>query len=139
MTSPQTELRALSAQLDTVFASVPVAIGLFDRDVRHVRVNGLLAEMNGFSEAELLGRTPAELHGEVGVEAEVLYRQVMQTGEPMVNVPLSGTVGSRPGDRRDWMASFAPVRNGAVVIGLIVTVQDVTEERWLTSALARSE
>ena len=35
-------LNELSAQLDTIFASVPVAVGLFDLDVRHVRVNELL-------------------------------------------------------------------------------------------------
>src|SRR3954447_24854812 len=98
MPSPES-LHALSAQLDTIFASVPVAIGLFDLDVRHVRVNELLAGMNGLPASELLGRTPAELHGAVGIEAEALYRQVMQTGEPMHNVALSGEVGSRPGDR----------------------------------------
>ena len=135
-TSP---LHALAAQLDTIFDSAPVAIGLFDRQVRHVRVNALLADLNGLPAAALVGRTPAELHGPVGEQAEVMYREVMQTGEPRRDVPMSGEVGSRPGDRRHWTASFAPVRQDGEVLGLLVTVADDTQQRSLAEALERSE
>ncbi len=129
----------LAAQLDAVIESAPLGIGLFDLQVRHVRVNPVLAEMNGAPASELLGRTPAELHPEVGREAEVLYREVMRSGEPRRDVLLTGEVGSRPGDVRHWNASFFPVRQAGEVIGLCVLVADVTDQRRLSEALAASE
>lgn len=128
-------LHALAAQLDTIFDSTPVAIGLFDRQVRHVRVNALLADMNGLPAVAIVGRTPAELHGPVGEQAEAMYRHVMETGRPMRDVSLAGEVASRPGDPRHWSASFAPVRQDGEVLGLLVTVADVTEQRALADAL----
>jgi PAS domain S-box-containing protein len=132
-------LEVIAAQSDAVIQSAPIGIGLFDLQLRHVRVNPVLEEMNGLPAAELLGRTPAELHPEVGLEAEVLYREVLRSGRPRRDVPLTGAVGSRPGDVRHWNASFFPVRHAGEVIGLCVLVADVTTERALVEALAASE
>jgi PAS domain S-box-containing protein len=132
-------LDVLAAQLDTLVESAPQGIGLFDRQVRHVRVNPVLEDMNGLPRDQLLGRTPAELHGAVGRQAEALYRAVMESGVPSRDVLLTGEVSSRPGDQRDWSTSFFPVRHEGEVIGLCVIVDDVTEARRLHSALVESE
>src|SRR3954447_6183403 len=132
-------LEVIAAQSDAVIGGAPIGIGLFDLQLRHVRVNPVLEEMNGLPGEELLGRTPAELHPEVGREAEYLYREVLQSGRPQRDVPLTGAVGSRPGDLRHWNASFFPVRHAGEVIGLCVLVADVTTERQLAEALAASE
>ena len=132
-------LEVIAAQSDAVIESAPIGIGLFDLRLRHIRVNPVLAEMNALPAAELLGRTPAQLHPEVGREAEDLYREVLRSGRPQRDVPLTGAVGSRPGDVRHWNASFFPVRHAGEVIGLCVLVADVTTERRLAEALAASE
>ncbi|MDP5182628.1 SpoIIE family protein phosphatase [Blastococcus sp. BMG 814] len=132
-------LQVIAAQLDAVIDSAPLGIGLFDEEVRHVRVNPVLEEMNGLPAAELLGRTPAELHPGVGGEAEVLYREVMRSGRPRRDVLMTGAVGSRPGQVHHWSTSFFPVRHDGQVIGLCVVVADVTTERRLAEALAASE
>ena len=132
-------LEVIAAQSDAVIESAPIGIGLFDLQLRHVRVNPVLEEMNGLPSAELLGRTPAQLHPEVGREAEALYREVLQSGRPQRDVALTGAVGSRPGDVHHWNASFFPVRHAGEVIGLCVLVADVTTERRLAEALAASE
>jgi PAS domain S-box-containing protein len=132
-------LEVIAAQSDAVIESAPIGIGLFDLQLRHVRVNPVLEEMNGLPAEELLGRTPADLHPEVGREAEALYRDVLRSGRPRRDVPLTGAVGSRPGDVRHWNASFFPVRHAGEVIGLCVLVADVTTERELAEALSASE
>lgn len=132
-------LQVIAAELDAVIDSAPFGIGLFDLQVRHVRVNPVLEQMNGLPASELLGRSPAELHPSVGVEAEVLYREVMQSGRPRRDVLLTGATGSRPGETRHWNASFFPVRHTHEVIGLCVVVADVTTEHRLSAALAASE
>jgi PAS domain S-box-containing protein len=132
-------LEVIAAQADAVIESAPIGIGLFDLQLRHVRVNPVLEEMNGLPAEELLGRTPADLHPEVGREAEALDRDVLRSGRPRRDVPLTGAVGSRPGEVRHWNASFFPDRHAGEVIGLCVLVADVTTERELAEAVTASE
>jgi PAS domain S-box-containing protein len=142
MSNPEeskTRLEVLAAQLESIFEAAPLGIGLFDRQLRHVRVNPLLAEMNGQQASELIGRTPEEVHGAVGKEAERLYRSVMASGTPMRDVPLSGEIAGHPGELHHWRLHFFPIRHDGEVLGLCVLVEDVTEERRLTEKLAESE
>ncbi|MGN6331451.1 MAG: PP2C family protein-serine/threonine phosphatase [Motilibacteraceae bacterium] len=132
-------LEVIAAQMEAVISSAPFGIGLFDREVRHVRVNPVLEEMNGLPAAQLLGRTPAQLHPGVGEAAGEMYRQVMSSGQPRRDVLMTGAVGRRPDDLRHWNASFFPVRHAGTVIGLCVIVADVTAEHRLAEALAESE
>ena len=126
------------AQFDSLLDGAPLGIGIFDRDLRHVRVNTVLEQMNGRPASQLLGRTAAEINGEVGRQAEVLYRQVMESGVAMRDVRLTGEVSARPGEVRHWSTTFHPVRSGGEVIGLCVIVDDVTAEQDLADALADS-
>ncbi|WP_336922164.1 SpoIIE family protein phosphatase [Aquipuribacter sp. SD81] len=148
---PTQDLSRLAATFDTLLANAPLGIGVFDRDCRHVRVNAVLAQMNGRDADELIGRTPAEVNGEVGEQAETLYRQVMAGGEPMRGVRLSGEVSARPGDRRHWDLAFHPIRlprarapegqelpGDGEVVGLCVVVDDVTVETELAAQVQRS-
>ena len=136
---PDGGLGTLLAQYDTLVANAPLGIGLFDRDLRHVRVNRQLAEMNGVPEQQLIGRTPSEVNPQVGAEAEQLYRQVMRSGEAMRDVAISGEVAARPGVVRHWNVSFHPVQTDGQTIGLCVIVDDVTDGQRLRAELERSE
>ncbi|NIZ90392.1 PP2C family protein-serine/threonine phosphatase [Kineococcus rubinsiae] len=132
-------LLGVLAQFDSLLEGAPLGIGIFDRDLRHVRVNAVLEQMNGQSAHLLLGRTPAEVNGDVGRQAEVLYRQVMDSGSAMRDVRLSGEVSARPGQLRHWSITFHPVRRDGQVVGLCVIVDDVTAEHELSEALAASQ
>nr|WP_246314169.1 SpoIIE family protein phosphatase [Kineococcus aurantiacus] len=128
----------MAAQFDSLLAGAPLGIGVFDRDLRHVRVNAVLAEMNGRPAHELVGRTPSEVNPVVGAQAEALYRQVMDSGVPMRDVRLTGEVSARPGQVRHWSTTFHPVRQDGEVVGLCVVVADVTSETELARTLAES-
>lgn len=132
-------LLAVLAQFDSLLEGAPLGIGIFDRDLRHVRVNRVLEEMNGQPAELLLGRTPSEVNGEVGAQAEVLYRTVMDSGDAMRDVRLTGEVTARPGEVRHWSITFYPVRRDGDVVGLCVIVDDVTAEQELTDALMESQ
>jgi PAS domain S-box-containing protein len=132
-------LLGVVAQFDSLLEGAPLGIGIFDRDLRHVRVNAVLEEMNGQPALLLLGRTPSEVNGEVGRQAEVLYRQVMDNGIAMRDVRLSGEVAARPGVVRHWSTTFHPIRREGEVVGLCVIVDDVTVEQELSDALAASQ
>src|SRR3954470_20618236 len=49
------------ALLDTLFATAPVGLAFFDTQLRYVRINAALAEINGLSVEESLGKTVQEV------------------------------------------------------------------------------
>src|SRR5215212_10192972 len=71
------------ALLDTLFAFAPLGIGLWDRELRYVRVNDRLAEIHGVPAAEHVGRTIGEVAGDLGASVEGTVRDVVETGVPV--------------------------------------------------------
>src|SRR4051795_3545663 len=120
---------ASRAQLDSVFTTAPVGLAFLDADLRYVRVNAALAEINGVSLEQHIGRRAAEVLGPDGPVMEQLLRQVLDNGEPLVDVELSTDVGDPP-RRRDVIASFTPMPgvDGASA-GISAVIIDVTERR----------
>jgi PAS domain S-box-containing protein len=97
------------AQLDTLLLSAPVGIGFWDRELRFIRVNDALAELNRLSPEEHIGRTLAEVIPSLAPALEPLYRRVLETGEPVVHDESTNEAISGPGDARHWLSSYYPV------------------------------
>ena len=100
------------AQLDTLLVSAPVGIGFWDRELRFVRVNDALAQLNKLSPEEHIGKTLAEVIPELAPQLEPLYRRVLETGEPVVHEESTDEAIAGPGDARHWLSSYYPVRGG---------------------------
>ncbi len=66
------------ALLETVFEKAPVGLGVVDREFRYQRVNGVLAAINGLSEADHLGRTPRDVVPSMWDQIEPVYRAVLR-------------------------------------------------------------
>src|SRR5690606_34068261 len=52
---------ASQAQLDALFEGATVGLALFDCDLRYQRINRWLAELNGLSAADHVGKRPDEI------------------------------------------------------------------------------
>ena len=65
------------AILDALQATVPLGIGLVDREFRIVHMNDLLHGLNGTSPEEAQGRTLAEVLGSVWPRVQPHYQQVL--------------------------------------------------------------
>ena len=122
--------RAQSAELESIYASLPVGVALYDREVRLLRVNRRLTELGG-SPLELgedgTRPSPGELLGTVAM------RQVIETGEPVRDIELA--TGSAE-QRRYWLYSLAPVKDsGGSVTALSAVVQDITDFKRAEGAL----
>lgn len=119
------------AQLNTVFASSPVGLAFVDRELRFVRVNEALARMNGRPVEEHLGRTLAELQPNDEVTAGIMadWRQILESGEPMIGVEISASPHDAPGQLGYWLANWYPVHSDGEIVGLGILVQDVTERK----------
>ena len=128
--------RASYALLDTLLVSAPVGIGFWDRDLRFVRVNDALAEINDLPADEHTGKTLGDVKPELAATLEPLYRQVIETGEPVAHSESTDELGLRAGDRRHWLSSYYPVRTSdGEVTGVGAVIMDVTAERWADERL----
>jgi PAS domain S-box-containing protein len=115
--------------LDGILENAPIGIGFFDPSMRLQRVNPTLAEMNGFAAEAHLGRTPRELFPGVPVEeVERAFRQVIETGRPVLDLEVSGET-SPGGGRRVWVESWYPVHAAGALEGVGAVVREVTKER----------
>jgi PAS domain S-box-containing protein len=132
-----------AATVDTLLMGSPVAVGLLDRELRYVRVNGALARLHGRTPEEDVGRfvgdALADAHAPDWREKIVAcVRGVLETGQPLTHVVYSGPIPSRPEETGWWVASYYPVRCAhGEVIGVGVIICDVTEERRAAETQAR--
>jgi PAS domain S-box-containing protein len=112
--------------METLQSASPVGFAFVDRDFRIVRVNATLAEISGEGPEELIGRTVAEVIPDLWVRLEAVYHQVLEVGEPVVNVEVEGELPTTDG-HRFWLVSCYPVRIEDQVMGIGVVVLDITE------------
>jgi len=114
--------------LDTLFSEAPVGLAYFDRELRYVRVNAALAEINGLPAEAHVGRTVGEVLPDMDPEVMAGLRRVLATGEPMKDVEITGQTPQRPGVARTWLCGWYPVRNraGDALLGIGAIVMEVT-------------
>jgi len=125
-----TEVQSSYALLDTLLVSSPVAIGFWDRDLRYLRVNDALAEINGLSPEEHVGKRLEEVIPHFAPVLEPLYRSVLETGEPIVHNESTDDSAQALGDRRHWLSSYYPVRSeNGEVLGLGAVIMEVTARK----------
>ncbi len=135
----QTEAEA--NDLSHAFGNMPIGLCSFDKELRYVRISKWLAKINGIPVEEHLGRKIGDVIPDVAIGVEPQLRQVLQTGEPIVNGLVKATTSAHPTTIRSYMHNYSPERsaNGAVV-GVLCVVQDVTEATEdLERALAESK
>ena len=119
------------ALLDALFANAPVGLGFLDTELRYVRLNRTLAEINGRTIDEHLGRrVDAVVGGELGNQIARDCIKVIETREPLLDLELVGDT-VYPGRRRVWLANYYPVRMGidGEVTGVGTVVQEITERK----------
>jgi PAS domain S-box-containing protein len=115
------------ALLDTLVATAPVGMAFVDASLRYVRVNQLLADLNGVSVEAHLGRTVAEVLPMLASMLEPVLRDVLG-GKAHLGQELTGPNPSRRGEEGHWLVSYYPVRDregrvfmaGTVVVDISV-------------------
>ena len=117
------------ALLDALFVHAPVGLGFWDRELRYRRINDALAAINGIPAARHLGRTPAELLGRLGTEAEALMRRVLSSEVPALEHAISGRLPAGSETERHFIVSYYPVVGAAQeVVGVAAAVAEVTAQ-----------
>src|SRR6185369_9525078 len=93
-----------------LYRTAPVGLCLLDHDLRFVRINAHLAEINGLPASAHLGRTVRDVVPDLAGRAESLMREVLATGRPVLDHEIEGATAAQPGVKRQWLESYHPVR-----------------------------
>ncbi len=122
------QIKLQLAELEQVYAAAPVGLILVDREYRIVRINEKLAEIDGSSVADHIGKTLTEVVPDLAADLMRIYKPVMEKGEPVTNIAVHGVTPKEPGIERDWLCSYYPFRdNDGRILGVIGGVIEVTE------------
>ncbi|PXW71607.1 PAS domain S-box-containing protein [Blastomonas natatoria] len=129
-----------AAELDALYARAPLGLGLVDRELRFVRVNPALADMNGVPPEAHVGRKVWDLVPDLRATAEPILLRVIESGEPLRDVAITGTTLAYPGQIREWREQFYPIfADTGEVTGIGIICEDVTEQRRQDRELRESE
>jgi PAS domain S-box-containing protein len=127
------------AQLHAIYDGVPVGLCFLDRNLRYLSVNQRLADINNTPVAQHLGRTAAEVSPHLYPQFQPYLRRALG-GEATIGIEVHGLSRKHPGQLMTFLISFQPARDEAdEVIGVSVSVVDITRRKQAEEALAESE
>ncbi|MER5194046.1 SpoIIE family protein phosphatase [Streptomyces sp. NPDC002755] len=132
LATDRTTVRRLERDLalsTRMVAQSPNGLAVLDTDLRYVSVNPALERMNGVPAADHLGRTVHEVLPRLDAEAlEAAARQVLRTGEPLVDRSTVGRTPADPDEDHAWSLSLYRLEDArGTVLGVAVSVVDVTD------------
>jgi PAS domain S-box-containing protein len=132
------QARRQLSYVEAIYATAPVGLCFVDTDLTFLSINERQAAINGRSVEEHLGRTVREVLPELADSLEPVFRRVIETGEPSLNVEQSVGPTTTPGNIRHFISSFYPIKNGGGrVLGVNVVVVDITQRKTIEEELAR--
>ncbi|MGP1383131.1 MAG: PAS domain S-box protein [Thainema sp.] len=127
------------AEIEAIYETAPIGLNILDTDLRFVRINQRLADINGLPIEAHLGRSVWELFPDLANTLENLLQPVLATGKPLLNVEIHGELPAQPGVQRTWLEHFFPLKSGNQVIGISTVCEEITERIQVEAALRQSE
>ena len=128
------------ALIDSLLEASPLGICFLDREMRYIRINQVLAELNGLTTEQHLGQDFRQLLPESAAQFAPVIQQVLETGQPILNVDISGESKGKPEYFGHWVGNYYPVKNqNGETIGAGIILTDITIAKQTEIALRESE
>ena len=117
-------------EIEDIYHNAPIGLCVMDRELRFVRINEKLAEINGIPAEDHIGKTVRELLPQLADETEQGMRRVLEKGEPELNVEVVGETPAEPGAERSWLEQWLPIRDEkGRVTGLNIVAEETTARK----------
>ncbi len=118
------------AEIEDLYHNAPVGLCVLDRNLRFLRINERLAEINGIPAADHIGKTVRDLLPALADVAEPGMRRILETGEPRLNNEIVSETPAHPGLQRSWLEQWLPIKDSeGRVTGLSIVVEEITERK----------
>lgn len=127
------------AELEAIYNTAPVGLCVLDRELRFVRINDRLAEINGVPAADHIGRTVQEILPDLAEQVEKILQRIITTGKPVLGIEISGTTPADPDQQRTWVEHWLPLKTPkGQILGMNVVAVDVTERKEAEKTLQQA-
>lgn len=134
------DLQRAIAELQAILERAPLGLAVFDRDLRFLRINQLLADLNGAPIADHIGKTVYEMAPGIAAAAEDRLRSVFDTGLPSTHLIFSSTTVAQPNLMRAWRESIFPLLDRThQTQAVVVSLEDISEQQRLADELRASQ
>jgi len=118
-----------SGAFDALLSSEDMGIAILDTELRYLELNSLLARFNGVSINEHVGHTVSEVLPKLAPLVIPILQEVLDSGEPVRNLEISGETPSVKGQDSFWEASYLPIFSSpGHVSGILVMAVNRTLE-----------
>jgi PAS domain S-box-containing protein len=132
MMSPYPKPEAFASfplELEAIYATAPIGLCVLDTQLRYVRINHRLAEINGLTVEQHLGRSVRDILPQLADAIEPQLQAVLDTGEARLDVEVVSETPAQPGVIRTWREQWLPLRNAqGAVIGINIVAEEVTRD-----------
>ena len=129
-------------EIEGLYRNAPVGLCVLDRDLRWVRINERLAEINGIPAEAHIGKRVRDLLPELAEAVEPEMRRALETGQPRLNIEIVSETPAQPGVKRSWLEQWLPITDAdGRVTGLSIVVEEITKtaRKQAEEALRQSE
>lgn len=127
-------------EIEAIYNSAPIGLCVLDRNLRFVRINDRMAEINGFSTKEHIGKTIQEIVPDLAEQGEAAAKEIFETKKKIISREFSGITPAQPGVLRTWMEEWYPIKDSShQIIGINVAALEITEIKKAENALKKSE
>lgn len=128
------------AELELLYEYASVGQCFLDKDIRFLRVNKWLADVDGHTPAEHIGHTLREMLPELANVFEPTVRKTMETGTIVKNLELDFVVDGESAQRRyHWLVNLDALKEDARIVGTNTVVADISTQKQLQEELQASE
>ncbi|BAZ10025.1 two-component hybrid sensor and regulator [Calothrix sp. NIES-4071] len=136
----QEKLTNREAWLNTFFTHSPIGMAILDNQMRVVQINASAATFNNLAIEEHIGNSMLDLFPDWASTLEPIYQQVLETGQPLINLEVSGNDPRKKGALRHFLVSYQPILTPkGQVNGFGYVAIDVSDRKRTEAALSHSE
>lgn len=118
------------SEIEHLYLNLPIGLCVVDLDLRFLRINHRLAEINGLPVNDHIGKSVAEVIPSLYETAHSILTKILETGEPQLGIEFTGSTISQPDVIRSWSEDWLPFHdiNGKIV-SVNVMVVEITEQK----------
>ena len=115
-------------ELEQLYQTSPNALALIGADLKYIRLNKQMAEINGEPVSMHINRSVRDIIPALADETEKTVTQVLKTQQPVSGLRIMGNTKSEPDVQRVWESDWNPFISKGEVLGVTVQIREVTRE-----------